>query len=114
MLPVPPPLIGLLGPDLVYAPGVGAIINISSASGLANQWKAIGAVHSGTAQSAAALSSQSHRAPPVPLTDSAAAACEQAMVYSVSKAALISLTKSEAIDLAPSGIRVRAPRPRSC
>ena len=51
---------------------------------------------------------------PVPLTDSAAAACEQAMVYSVSKAALISLTKSEAIDLAPSGIRVRAPRPRSC
>ena len=43
--------------------GGGAIINISSASGLANQRKA--------------------------------------MVYSVSKAALISLTKSEAIELAP-------------
>lgn len=55
--------------------GGGAIINISSASGLANQRKA--------------------------------------MVYSVSKAALISLTKSEAIDLAPHNIRANAVLPGS-
>ena len=55
--------------------GGGAIINVSSASGLANQRKA--------------------------------------MVYSVSKAALISLTKSEAIDFAQDHIRANAILPGS-
>ena len=55
--------------------GRGAIVNIASVSGLANQAKA--------------------------------------MVYSVSKAGLISLTKSEAIDLAPHGIRANSIAPGS-
>ena len=53
----------------------GAILNIASVSGLANQ--------------------------------------EQAMAYSVSKAALLSLTRSEAIDLARYGIRANAVSPGS-